>query len=112
MGGRTDRQSTESMLSFAPHEERRSLSVYLKADDVLHTGSSSHEVFTAETNTIEEERPDVADDRAILSNVARGSKRENTDGHHSGILDQAPTTSKAATIRLQSRRGRTEFDIC
>jgi hypothetical protein len=37
---------------------------------------------------VEEERPDVADDPAILGDSPRGSKRGKTNEHYSSILAQ------------------------
>ena len=68
-----------------------------RADRVLHTGCRSHGVLASNSNTVEEESPDVADDPAVLSNTPGSSKHEKTDEHDHGILDETEATAKPVT---------------
>lgn len=69
-------------------------------DSVLHTGSGSHGVFTTDTDTVEEERPGVANDPAVLGDTPSSSQHQQTDKHDGGILDQTPATTDPKTISV------------
>lgn len=60
------------------------------ADSVLHTRGGSHRVFTSNTDAVEEQRPDVADDPAVQGGAPSRSKHEKTDEHDDCILDETP----------------------
>ena len=64
---------------------------------ILHTGGRGHGVFTANTDSVEEERPDVADDPAVLSDTPGGGKHEKTDKHDDGVLDETMATAQPVT---------------
>lgn len=61
---------------------------FARSDSVLHTSSRSHGVLASDTDTVEEESPDVADDPAVLGNAPCGSKHEKTDEHDDGVLNE------------------------
>lgn len=66
-------------------------------DGVLHTSSSSHGVFTTDTNAVEEERPDVADNPTVLSDTPSGCEHQQTDKHDDGILDETVSATEPVT---------------
>ena len=66
-------------------------------DGILHTGRCSHGVLSADTDAIEKERPDVADDPAILCHTPGCRKHYQTQGHDGSILDQTPATANPVT---------------
>lgn len=55
------------------------------------TRCSCDGVFAANTNSVEEERPNVADDPSVLSNSPRRRQHEETDKHDGGVLYEAPS---------------------
>lgn len=90
------------------HQESRSdLATTVKAilfgrdlagtDRVFHTGCGSHWIFTTNTDAVEEQRPCVADDPAVLVDTPSSSKHEKTDEHDSGILNETPATTNPVT---------------
>ena len=68
-----------------------------RTDSVLHTCGRSHGVLAANTDTVEEERPDVADDPAVLCNTPGGSEHEKTDEHNDCILNETVATAEPVT---------------
>lgn len=64
------------------------------SNSVLHTRCSRHGIFSADADTVEEERPDVADDPAIFGDTPGGSKHEETNEHDDSILNQTPSSTK------------------
>lgn len=67
------------------------------ADSVLHTRGGSHWVLASNTDTVEEQRPDVANDPAVLSNTPGGGKHDETEEHDHGILNKTPAASEPVT---------------
>ena len=67
-----------------------------RADSILHTGCGSHRVFSANTDTVEEERPSITDDPSVLSHTPRCSKHEQTQKHDGSILNETPTSTQPA----------------
>jgi hypothetical protein len=66
-------------------------------DCVFHTSSGSHGVFSADTNAIEEESPDVADNPAVEGGTPCGGEHEQTDEHDDSILDETMATTEPVT---------------
>lgn len=64
---------------------------------VFHTRSGSHGVFTTDTDTVEEERPDVADHPAVLRDTPGGGQHNQTQEHDQGVLDETPATAEPVT---------------
>jgi hypothetical protein len=64
------------------------------ADGVLHTSSRCHGVLASDTDTVEEESPDVADDPSVLSDTPGGSEHEKTDKHDNSVLDKTEATAE------------------
>lgn len=60
---------------------------------VLHTNGGSHRVLTTDTDGVEEQRPHVTDNPAVLGNTPRGSKHDQTDEHDDSILNETPATT-------------------
>lgn len=48
------------------------------------------------TDTVEEQRPRIADHPAVLGNTPGGGQHEQTDEHDGSILNQTPTTANPA----------------
>jgi hypothetical protein len=68
-----------------------------RADSVLHTSSRSHGVLASNTDTVEEESPDVADDPSVLRDTPSGSKHEKADEHDDGVLNETEATTEPVT---------------
>jgi hypothetical protein len=64
---------------------------------VLHTSCCCHGVLAANTDAVEEESPDVADDPTVLGDTPGSSKHEKTDKHDGSILDKTETTAEPVT---------------
>jgi hypothetical protein len=47
-----------------------------------------------DTNAVEEQRPGVANDPAVLSDSPGRGKHQKTDKHDCGILDQTPSSTE------------------
>lgn len=60
---------------------------FSRSNGIFHTAGGSHWVFTADTNAVEKERPDVADNPAVLSNTPRGGQHDQSEKHDNSILD-------------------------
>ena len=54
---------------------------------VFHPRRCCHGVFTANTNAVEEQRPDVANDPAVERSSPRADQHDQTDKHDDGILN-------------------------
>jgi hypothetical protein len=67
------------------------------ANGVLHTGSRSHRVLASNTDTVEEESPDVADDPSVLGNTPGGGEHKQTNEHDDGVLDETKATTEPVT---------------
>ena len=67
---------------------------FARANSVLHAGSCCHGVFTTNANTVEEERPCVADDPTVESGTPGTDKHDETKEHDGGVLDQTPSTTE------------------
>ena len=67
---------------------------FARANSVLHARCGCHGVFTANTNTVEEERPCVADDPPVESGAPGTDKHDETNEHDGGILDETPSTTE------------------
>lgn len=63
------------------------------ADSALHTGGSSHGVFTTNTDAVEEQGPGVANDPTVLGDTPSGREHNKTGGHDCGILNKTPPTT-------------------
>jgi hypothetical protein len=64
---------------------------------ILHTSCCRHGILAANTNAVEEEGPDVADDPTVLGDTPGSSKHEKTDEHDDGILDETEATTEPVT---------------
>jgi hypothetical protein len=68
-----------------------------RSDGVLHTRCCSHRILASNTNAVEEERPDVADDPAILRYTPSRSQHDETEQHDGRVLDQTPASANPVT---------------
>ena len=68
-----------------------------RTDGVLHTRRGCHGILATHANTVEEKRPNVADDPAILSDTPRAHQHDEADEHDRGILNETPTSTKPIT---------------
>lgn len=66
---------------------------FSRSNSVLHTSGGCHGILTSNTNAIEEESPDVADDPAVLGYAPGGGKHDETKEHDDSVLDKTPTTA-------------------
>ena len=67
------------------------------ANSVLHSRSSSHGVFTSDTDRVEPKGPSVANDPAVLCDTPGSSKHEKTDEHDDRVLNETPATTDGVT---------------
>ena len=66
-------------------------------NSILHTRSRGHGIFSTNTNAVEEERPGVADDPAVLSDTPSTHQHDQTSEHDRGVLNQTPATTNPVT---------------
>lgn len=74
------------------------------ASSVLHGSSGSHWVFTADTNTVEEKRPGVANNPAVEGSTPRSYEHEKSNEHDDGILDETPSTTETKQMSIITPR--------
>lgn len=72
------------------------------AGSILHTTGGGHGVFTSNTDTVEEQRPSVANNPAVLGDTPGGGKHDQTDKHNCGILNQTPATAKPRKHKVKN----------
>lgn len=70
---------------------------FTRANGVLHARRCSHRVLAADTDTVDEQRQDVADDPAVPGNTPGAGEHNQTDSHDGGILDKTPATANPVT---------------
>jgi len=58
-------------------------------DSVLHPRSRRHRVLPADTNSVEEERPHIADNPAVLGDAPCSRQHDQTEEHDHGVLNEA-----------------------
>lgn len=66
----------------------------------LERRCSSDGILATDTETVEEERPGVADDPALKGETPAGSEHEKTDEHDGSILDETPASADPITHDL------------
>jgi hypothetical protein len=64
---------------------------------VFHAGCGSHWILATDANTVEEERPDIANDPTVLRYSPCCCKHDEAEEHNSRILDQAPSATNPIT---------------
>lgn len=64
-----------------------------RANSVLHTRSGCHGIFSAHTETIDEECPGIAYDPAVLSHTPSCGEHDKTQEHNDGVLYQTPSSA-------------------
>ncbi len=75
-----------------------------RSDGVLHGCSGSHWVFSADTDTIEEESPGVTDNPSVQSDTPGSGQPDQTEEHDHGILNQTPATTDSKIISYEIMR--------
>jgi hypothetical protein len=68
-----------------------------RPDGVFHTGCSCHGIFSSDTDAVEEERPDIADNPTVLGNAPGSCEHEQTEKHDRSILNQTPSATEPVT---------------
>ena len=63
------------------------------SNGVFHAGGGGHGVLTTDANAVEEERPDVADNPAVLGHAPCGREHDQAEKHDHCVLDQTETTT-------------------
>jgi hypothetical protein len=70
---------------------------FSRSDSVLHTRGCGHGILTSNTDSIEEESPDVTDNPSVLGHTPCSGQHEQTHEHDYGILNETIATTQPVT---------------
>ncbi len=64
------------------------------ANSIFHPACCRHRIFTADSDPIKKESPNVANNPSILGHAPCGREHDQSNEHNGGVLDQTPSSTE------------------